>query len=114
VGSRALCVAGGVPPPVVSPAPSAYTAGGGSGAGTRAAGQLRRCRTLLAGGPLGGGFGDHVRLHPLSQLHGQLGVAGFGTMNRITHPVGDHGVQDLVARGPSLASQQIAGVDNSA
>ncbi len=63
VGTRAVCVAGGVPPPVVSPAPSAGIAGGGAGTGTRAAG-LRRCRTLLAGGPLGGGLGDHVRLHP--------------------------------------------------
>ncbi len=61
VGSRAVCVAGGVPPPVVNPAPTADIAGRGAGTGARAAG-LGGCSTLLAGGPLGGGLGGQVRL----------------------------------------------------
>jgi hypothetical protein len=48
----------------------------GGGAGTTGIG--RGC-TLLGGGLLGGGLGDQVRLHPLGQLYGQLGVAGLRT-----------------------------------
>jgi hypothetical protein len=51
-------------------------------------------------------------LHPLCQLHSQLGVAGFGAMNGVAHPVGDHSVQDLMPCGSCLPFQQIAGVDH--
>ncbi len=68
--------------------------------------------SLLGGGPLGGSLGDQVRLHPLCELQSQLGIAGFGTMYGVAHPVGDHGVQDLMPCGSRLPDQQIAGVDH--
>ncbi len=62
VRPRTECVAG------VLPAPAANIS---RVAGTRAAG-LRRSGALLQCCSLGGGFGDQVRLHPLSQLNTAL------------------------------------------
>ncbi len=110
VGSGSVRVAAAVPPAGVQPAPAADVPRGGARAGTAS---LGRGESFLGGGLLCGGLGDQICLHPLSQLHSQLGVAGLGTVHRVAHPVGDHDVQDLMWRGTRLPGQQIAGVDHS-
>jgi hypothetical protein len=65
--------------------PREVAAGAGAGTACR-----RRGGPLLLDGLLG--FGDQVRLHPLRQLDGHLRVPGLGTVDRVIHPLRDHGV----------------------
>jgi hypothetical protein len=111
--TRVVRVAGRVASAVVGPASSAVVAGGWAGPGSRAV-HLGGGGSLLAGGLLGGSLGDQVGLHPLSQLHCQLGVSCLRAMDGIAHPMSNHCVQDLVSCCPGLASQQIPGVDHGA
>jgi hypothetical protein len=104
VRTRAECVA------CVWPAPAAHISRiAGAGAA-----RLWGGGAFLHGCLLGDGLGDQVRLHPLGQLHCQLGIAGLCTMDRVTHPVCYHSVQDLVSRGAALPDQQVAGVEHGA
>jgi hypothetical protein len=80
-------------------------------AGARAA-SLRGGCSLLQCALLG--FREQIRLHPLRQLHGHLGVASLGAVDRIIHPIRYHSVQHLVSSGVLLAGQEVAGAEDSA
>jgi hypothetical protein len=41
-------------------------------------------------------------------------LAGLGTVDRVRHPAGEHGVQDLVSGRAVLDGEQIAGVEDFA
>jgi hypothetical protein len=101
---RAECVAGVLP----APAGNISQVAGSGAAGLRGGG------ALLHGCLLGDGFGDQVRLHPLSQLHCQLRITSLCAVDRVTNPVCYHSVQRLVSCGARLPGQQVAGVEDGA